>query len=80
MKNALDTSKLSAMVRTKRGSSGLRAAAAKLGNEVSPSTLSRIENGKVPDMETFLLLRGLAGGAACRVSPRSGWDLGTAKR
>ena len=56
MKNALDTGKLSAMVRTKRGSDSLRAVSAELENAVSPSTLSRVENGKLPDMETFLLL------------------------
>ncbi len=56
MKNALDIAKLSAMVRTKRGYSGLRSVSAELENAVSPSTLSRVENGKLPDMETFLRL------------------------
>ena len=46
---------LARMVRTQRGNRGLRETAAELGN-VSPSTLSRVENGKMPDMETFLLL------------------------
>lgn len=55
MASYLDSERLAAMVRTKRGSRGLREIAAELGN-VSPSTLSRIENEKMPDMETFLLL------------------------
>jgi transcriptional regulator with XRE-family HTH domain len=38
-------------VRAKRGSDGVRAAAASIG--VSPATLSRIENGHLPDLETF---------------------------
>lgn len=55
MGNYLDTGKLAAMVRTKRASRGLREAAVEAG-DISPSTLSRVENEKVPDMETFLLL------------------------
>ena len=43
------------MVRTKRGTRGLRETAKEIGN-ISPSTLSRVENAKMPDMETFLLL------------------------
>lgn len=38
-------------VKTKRGSEGIRAAAAQVG--ISPATLSRIENGHLPDLETF---------------------------
>jgi transcriptional regulator with XRE-family HTH domain len=38
-------------VRTKRGAQGIRAAAADVG--ISPATLSRIENGHLPDLETF---------------------------
>ena len=51
----LDTALLAAMVKTKRGSKGLRDTAKEIGN-ISSSTLSRVENGKMPDMETFLLL------------------------
>ncbi|MFN6477046.1 helix-turn-helix transcriptional regulator [Nostoc sp. DedQUE07] len=51
----LDTHLLAAMVKTKRGRKGLRDTAKEIGN-VSSSTLSRVENGKMPDMETFLLL------------------------
>ncbi|KYC41368.1 transcriptional regulator [Scytonema hofmannii PCC 7110] len=46
---------LATIVRTKRGTRGLRETAKEIGN-ISPSTLSRVENGKMPDMETFLLL------------------------
>ncbi|BAY13413.1 helix-turn-helix domain-containing protein [Calothrix sp. NIES-2098] len=51
----LDTALLGAMVKTKRGSKGLRDTAKEIGN-ISSATLSRVENGKMPDMETFLLL------------------------
>ncbi|MEH3126800.1 helix-turn-helix transcriptional regulator [Agrobacterium cavarae] len=37
--------------REKRGSEGIRATAAAIG--ISPATLSRIENGHLPDLETF---------------------------
>jgi transcriptional regulator with XRE-family HTH domain len=51
----LKTEKLAAMVRAKRGKRGLREIAAEIGN-VSASTLSRVEQGKVPDLETFFEL------------------------
>ena len=38
-------------VAAKRGTLGVRAAAREAG--VSPATLSRIENGHIPDLETF---------------------------
>lgn len=53
--NQLDTEKLAAAVRAKRGDEGLRSTADKIGN-ISAATLSRIEQGKVPDVETFLRL------------------------
>jgi transcriptional regulator with XRE-family HTH domain len=43
------------MVIAKRDGRGLRATAAEIGG-VSASTLSRIEQGKVPDLDTFLRL------------------------
>lgn len=55
MKNNINIEQLATMTRTKRGSRGLREVAIEIGN-ISPSTLSRIENGKMPDIETFLLL------------------------
>lgn len=55
MQTYLDMDRLARLVKTKRASKGLREVATEIGN-VSPSTLSRVENGRVPDMETFLLL------------------------
>lgn len=55
MTNYLDTEKLSSLVRTKRLERGLREVSKEIGT-VSPSTLSRVENGKVPDIDTFLAL------------------------
>lgn len=51
----MDIEKLAHLVRSKRGRRGLRETAQAIGN-VSPSTISRVENGKTPDMETFLAL------------------------
>lgn len=45
---------LGAIVREKRGGIGLRAAAADIGT--SAPTLSRIESGKMPDLQTFIKL------------------------
>ena len=55
MGSYLDMERLARLVRTKRGSKGLRETATELGS-VSPSTLSRVESGKMPDLEIFLLL------------------------
>lgn len=55
MSTFLDTNLLASLVRHKRGSRGLRDIAREVG-DVSPSTLSRVENGKTPDMDTFLKL------------------------
>lgn len=38
-------------LKEKRGGEGIRDIAAEIG--ISPATLSRIENGKLPDLETF---------------------------
>jgi len=43
------------MLRAKRGNRGLRAVAAEIGN-VSASTLSRVEHGNIPRLETFMLI------------------------
>lgn len=51
----VDTEKLARAVRAKRGHIGLRATAEQIGG-VSAATLSRVEQGKVPDLETFLRL------------------------
>lgn len=49
----LDILKLSAMLRAKRGERGLRDVAQEIGG-LSASTLSRIEQGNLPDLATFL--------------------------
>jgi len=38
-------------IRLKRGVQGVRTAASEIG--ISPATLSRVENGHLPDLETF---------------------------
>jgi transcriptional regulator with XRE-family HTH domain len=53
MKNELDIDRLARMVKAKRAGQGLRETARQIG-DISPSTLSRVENGKTPDVETFL--------------------------
>ena len=47
----LSLENLGRMVVEKRGDQGIRAAAKEIS--LSPSTLSRIENGHLPDLETF---------------------------
>lgn len=47
----LRLSELAPLVRKKRGLVGVRAAAAQAG--ISSATFSRIENGQMPDLETF---------------------------
>jgi transcriptional regulator with XRE-family HTH domain len=42
---------LGQMIQRKRGSMGVRAAASEIG--ISFATISRIENGRVPDLETL---------------------------
>ncbi len=54
MSKKIDTVKLSNMIKTKRGDKGLRDVSKEIG--VSAPTLSRIEQGKVPDVETFIRL------------------------
>jgi transcriptional regulator with XRE-family HTH domain len=55
MSRYIDIEQLAAMIRAKRGQDGLRQVAQEIG-DISPSTLSRVENGKLPDMDTFLQL------------------------
>lgn len=54
MANNLDTKKFSEMIKSKRGKQGLRALANEIG--VSASTLSRIEQGNLPDIDTYITL------------------------
>lgn len=49
---SLDT--LGQLIRDKRGSSGVRAAAKEIG--ISTATLSRVENGNLPDLHNFRLI------------------------
>lgn len=49
----LNTSLLAAKLREKRGDKGLRETAKEIGG-VSAPTLSRIEKGNVPDVDTYL--------------------------
>lgn len=51
----IDIRELAAMMRARRGKRGLRAVANDIGG-VSASTLSRVEQGKLPDLDTFLRL------------------------
>lgn len=55
MSDLVDSHRLAARLIAKRGKRGLRATAADIGG-VSASTLSRVEAGNVPDLETFLRL------------------------
>ena len=48
----INSQKLSEMIKSKRGKNGLREAAKEIG-DVSPSTLSRIELGNLPDIDTY---------------------------
>ena len=47
----MDIAGFSSAIAARRGTLGVRAAARDAG--ISPATLSRIENGHTPDMETF---------------------------
>ena len=49
----VDLKRFAAEVRTKRGKQGLRAVAVEIG-EISAPTLSRIEQGNVPDLDSFI--------------------------
>ena len=49
----VDYQKFSAKLKTKRAGRGLRVVSVEIGG-VSASTLSRIEQGNVPDLETFM--------------------------
>jgi transcriptional regulator with XRE-family HTH domain len=53
LNDEIDIHKLAALVRTKRGKRGLRETAQEIGG-ISISTLSRVEQGKIPDLGTFL--------------------------
>lgn len=48
---SLNIGQLGALISEKRGTVGIRATAKDIG--ISPATLSRVENGNVPDLATF---------------------------
>lgn len=54
MSTSINTTKFSEMIKSKRGSKGLRILSSEIG--VSASTLSRVEQGNLPDIETYLKL------------------------
>jgi transcriptional regulator with XRE-family HTH domain len=54
MSNSLDTLKFSEMIKSKRGKTGLRQLATEIG--ISASTLSRVEQGNLPDIDTYIKL------------------------
>ena len=51
--STIDIKKLAQHIRRKRGSKNLRETAEEIGG-VSISTLSRIDQGKIPDLSTFM--------------------------
>lgn len=53
MESTLNTELLANMLKSKRGDRGLRSVAEEIEG-VSFATLSRIEQGKVPDVDTFI--------------------------
>ena len=55
MAPTINIRELAAMLRARRGQRGLRAVAQEIGG-ISASTLSRVEQGKIPDLDTFLRL------------------------
>lgn len=59
MSTEINIRELGALLRAKRGAKGLRAVAQEITNKygpVSSSTLSRVEQGNVPDLDTFVRL------------------------
>ena len=53
MESTLNTELLAGMLKSKRSDRGLRAIANEIGG-VSFTTLSRIEQGRIPDIDTFI--------------------------
>lgn len=49
--NAIRIDRLAQRIQERRAGKGVRETASDVG--VSPATLSRVENGKIPDLETF---------------------------
>lgn len=55
MGSQLDMDLFTAYLKARRNTIGLREAVQEIG-DISPATLSRIENGRIPDMDVFLRL------------------------
>jgi transcriptional regulator with XRE-family HTH domain len=55
MQSTLNTEMLASAIKTKRGKKGLRETATEIGG-ISAATLSRVEQGNLPDVETFIKL------------------------
>ena len=55
MQSTLNTELFSSMLKTKRGKKGLKDTATEIG-DISAATLSRVEQGNLPDVETFIKL------------------------
>lgn len=53
MSKELNTELLASMIKSRRGDKGLRVVAQEIG-DISAPTLSRIEQGKLPDVDTFI--------------------------
>ena len=53
MQSTLNNELLAGMLKSKRADKGLRAIAEEIG-DISAATLSRIEQGKIPDVDTFI--------------------------
>jgi transcriptional regulator with XRE-family HTH domain len=53
MQSTLNNELLAGMLKEKRAQKGLRSVAVEIG-DVSAATLSRVEQGKVPDVDTFI--------------------------
>lgn len=53
--HSINIDALSKMIKSKRGGRGLREVAKEIGG-ISVSTLSRVENGNVPDIDSYLTL------------------------
>jgi transcriptional regulator with XRE-family HTH domain len=53
MDSEVNIAELAALLKARRGTRGLRAVAEEIGS-VSASTLSRVEQGKLPDLDTFI--------------------------
>ncbi|WP_439516268.1 helix-turn-helix domain-containing protein [Sediminibacterium sp.] len=61
MNSTLNSELLASMIKSKRGKKGLRETADEINQEtghkiISAATLSRIEQGNLPDVETFIRL------------------------